>query len=88
MGIFIGILALLVWISPYWWIDKCSKENVELAFVGISAFFVFAIIGGGWQFGLGVIILSIHLIIAYFRELVRGQATVLLQAAVIWTAIT
>lgn len=103
MGIFIGILVLLVWISPYWWIDKCSKENVELAFVGISAFFVFAIIGGGWQFGLGVIILSIHLIIAYFREfsdwgagnvfpagnrLVRGQATVLLQAAVIWTAIT
>ena len=68
MGIFIGILVLLVWISPYWWIDKCSKENVELAFVGISVFFAFAIIGGGWQFGLGVIILSIHLIIAYFRE--------------------
>lgn len=65
--------------------------------------FAFAIIGGGWQFGLGVIILSIHLIIAYFREFsdwgagdvfpvenrpVRGQAAVLLQAAVIWTAIT
>ncbi len=68
MGIFIVILVLLVWISPYWWIDKCSKENVELAFVGISVFFAFAIISGGWQFGLGVIILSIHLIIAYFRE--------------------
>lgn len=87
MGIFIGILVLLVWISPYWWIDKCSKENVELAFVGISAFFVFAIIGGGWQFGLGVIILSIHLIIAYFREFPTGEPVMFFQPEIVWFAV-
>lgn len=47
---------------------QMQQGKCRIGIRGDICVFVFAIIGGGWQFGLGVIILSIHLIIAYFRE--------------------
>lgn len=49
--------------------------------------FAFAIIGGGWQFGLGVIILSIHLIIAYFGNFPTGEPVMFFRSKIVRFAV-